>query len=320
MNEHGAKDVARQMFESAQLSGAELESALARARDPDYWRHRDPSLGLGTRDCRSLDETRPLDADEIAKLTAKLTAHGYFYAEPMLPVSLMQGMRAGVERLRLEHWPPVFAFIYDEFWSVVRTASLRRLLSECLGPGYRQDSHMWTYYVAPRGGATGWPPHIDAGGEQRLTVWIPLTDATVENGCIYVIPRNLVPSSLPADSRVWKTVNRLELDRLLQSTRALPAAAGSIAGWDHHLFHWGSTSHGSTTPRVSIAVEFVGAGISPTRSERPLLDPASMPTFTQRLYVIGKAILEYRKFEPSMARYSGFAKRLVAHCAEEGSR
>jgi len=177
---------------------------------------------------------------------------------------------------------------------------------------------LWTYYLIPRRGSAGWPPHIDGNGEQRVTIWIPLTDSTLENGCIYVIPRNLAPPSLPADFRRWDSIKKSELNKVLQSCRALPARAGAILGWDHSLIHWGSVSHGSTTTRISIAVEFLGAGVSPMDSERPLVEGSSLPAFPKRLYIIGKCILAYRKFEPLMSRYGVFAEELMALCRENG--
>src|SRR5207249_8180516 len=99
----------------------------------------------------------------------------------------------------------------DEFWTIARTQSLKRLLTALLGSGYVQDSVVWTYYVIPRRGSAGWPPHVDGNGEQRVTVWIPLSDSTLENGCMHVVPRNLVPDSLPADFKRWDSIKKDEI-------------------------------------------------------------------------------------------------------------
>src|SRR5207245_2078717 len=125
---------------------------------------------------------------------------GYFQAEPLFSVRVIQRLRNGIEVLRKEDWPPVFSFIYDEFWLATRGPSLAGLLSTALGPEHRQIPHLWTFYIPPTRGATGWLPHVDGweksdgSGDRsnRLTVWIPLSEATLENGCMYVIPKHLL--------------------------------------------------------------------------------------------------------------------------------
>jgi hypothetical protein len=89
-----------------------------------------------------------------------------------------------------------------------------------------------------------------------------------------------------------------------------------VLGWDHSLIHWGSVSSGSAIPRISIAVEFLGARVNTERSEHPLLDTTALPTFEQRLYIIGKSISDYNRFEPLMNRFAEVAERLMARPRE----
>jgi Phytanoyl-CoA dioxygenase (PhyH) len=302
----------RQMLESARLPGAAVDALLNDATDSDYWRHFCPALSVGTSSWRDLREACTLDSADIAQLAEKLGTEGYFRTKAILPIPLIHKMRACVEQLRSQNWPPVFAFVFDEFWAILRTASLDRLVSAFLGQEYKQTSAIWTYYVSARKGSTGWAPHVDGSGDHRLSVWLPLTDATLDNGCMYVIPRNLVPGSLPADYREWGTVEKGELSRLLQGSRALPADAGCVLGWDQNLIHWGSVSSGSTIPRISIAVEFIAARAKPNNTEYPLLATTSLPTFEQRLYSIGRSMSDYNRFEPLMNRFAEVAQRLMA--------
>ena len=317
MNADVSHRIALQLLESARLRDAEIHALLHRALDPDYWRSLSPGPSLEGR----FSETESLDAADVTSIGRSFAAGGYFKTEPVFPIELIGWMKECVECLRREKWPLVFAFVYEEFWTIARTESFKRLLTALLGSGYSQTSGVWTYYVIPRRGSAGWPPHIDANGEQRVTVWIPLTDSTLENGCMYVIPRNSVPDSLPADYTKWDHINKKELETILQCSRALPARAGSILGWDHSLIHWGSVSHGSPAPRISIAVEFLGAKATAIKQEHPLVGGSSLPAFATRLYIVAKCILAYRKFEPLMSRYADFAEQLMAlcrrqHCAE----
>jgi hypothetical protein len=130
----------------------------------------------------------------------------------------------------------VFSFVYDQFWAAPWAPSIGDLALKYLGQGYRQNPNLWTYYVAPQKGAGGWPPHTDSGRVDRLTVWIPLTDTSVDNGCIYVIPRDRMPACLPQDFHAITAVNWQELTGLLHSVRALPARAASALGGPNRSF------------------------------------------------------------------------------------
>jgi hypothetical protein len=60
-----------------------------------------------------------------------------------------------------------------------------------------------------------------------------------------------------------------------------------------------------------MAVEFIAGHAEPTDDEEPLFDGCgALPTFRQRLQVIGKGILEYERFEPQLFRYREFARDL----------
>src|SRR5207244_2616081 len=109
----------------------------------------------------------------------------------------------------------------------------------------------------PTPGASGWPPHCDdANRPNRVTVWIPLSDATLDNGCMYVVPRDRAAAD--ADAR-------------LQACRALPAAAGSILGWNFDVLHWGSTCTRPGEPRIAISQEFIAPGAATAADELPLV-------------------------------------------------
>jgi hypothetical protein len=215
--------------------------------------------------------------------------------------------------VRADGWPAVFAFVYDDLWSVVRGPWLRGFLGALLGPGYRQNSHLWLFRLLPERSASGWPPHAD-GPERpdRVTVWIPLTDATLDNGCMYVVPQDRVPASIPDFTRV-RSVDLGELQVLLQSSRALPAAAGSVLGWNHRVIHWGSACGRPEHPRVSLSVEFVAAGTRVFPDEAPALAASpTLPPLADRLRAIARGVLSYDRFDPTLFRFTDVAKALLS--------
>jgi hypothetical protein len=117
-----------------------------------------------------------------------------------------------------------------------------------------------------------------------LTIWIPFTDATPLNSCIYVLPLSLDPN-YPANTRA------LTIDRF-QDIRALPAKAGSVLGWNQYLLHWGSRSCSrAEQARISWGIYFQSGDVA-------LFDPLARKlrgrlTFEERLVFIATAIARY---------------------------
>jgi hypothetical protein len=161
------------MLESARLSSAEVDGLLNQAIDADYWRRFCPELSVGSSGWRDIREECPLDPSEVGRLAEKVRTEGYFQTSAVFPLPLVHRMRSDVELLRSQNWPPAFAFVFDEFWAILRTASLERLLSSFLGQGHRQNSAVWTYYVSTQKGSAGWTPHQDGGGRTAVVGLAP---------------------------------------------------------------------------------------------------------------------------------------------------
>jgi hypothetical protein len=314
------QQVLRQLLERTRLRQDELAAYLSNAVAPAYWGQLNPQLGTDGKGTAVCMEATPIEPRQHGEFVRKVAVEGYFQTEPVLSAPALERMRSCLESLRREGWPPVFGFVYDEFWLAARTPSLVRLLSAVLGAGYRQIPHVWTHYVHPTKWAGGWPPHVDGPRRpNRLNVWLPLTDATLDNGCMYLIPRDRTPPVARDFSRV-EAVDRADLKALLHNARALPARAGAVLGWAFDVIHWGSRCDGPGEPRISISQEFIADGESPGSDELPLLEAQpGLPTFAQRLHAIGKGIVEYERFEPAMIRFVELARRLVERARPEAA-
>lgn len=302
------------LFARIAIPEGEVNERFEKAIDSGYWRTLSPGMGVMDQQDTNDIEARPLSSGDEAQALAHFAKFGYFQLPEVIAPAVVARMYQSVEALRSAGWPPVFSYVYDEFWSVVRTPSIVRFLSRKLGTRYLQTAPVWTHYVDPGTQASGWWPHVDGNTRtpsERLTVWIPLTDASVGNGCMYIIAQDGISSSLPDIFTNWTSLSRKELVQLLRSVTPLPAVRGSVLGWHHLLIHWGGRAWDSTTsPRVSIAVEFIQEGNEPSWWELPVFD-ARLPSLTARLRVIGQAILAYRQFEPLMQRYVALACKLI---------
>lgn len=298
------------------LSDQEVAERLECVFSVPYWKRICPDLSLGRSQPRNDIEERLLAIEDRKNLVQRLGRDGYLKTGPFIDPNLIAAMKHAMLVLRRQGLPPVFAYVYDEFWDIARGPSFRALLADAFGPGCRQSPRVWAFHIGTEDGAVGWPPHVDGGHlahtTDRITLWIPITDATLENGCMNVVPKHLLPSSLPDDfandasgisPKVWRT--------MLQGARALPVRAGSMLAWDFQVVHWSSFCDGAVEPRMSLAVEIIAASAEPAESELPLFDLVSLPSFDERLRAIAKGILSYQRFEPMTLRYVGLARRIL---------
>lgn len=299
------------------LDDAEIDAHLALAFSREHWLSIAPGLAIDGGAPASALEARPIDAAERARHLQRLSVEGWFRADPVFDERVVDTLRAAVTELVARGWPPVFAYVYDELWQVLRTPSLTALLAAALGPGYRLSPRVWAFHVPAEAGASGWPPHVDGGANthttDRMTLWIPLGDATLENGCMVVVPKNRLPASTPdAFANDMSRLSPATWRAMLQGSRALPARKGSVLAWDFQVIHWSGIVADADSPRVSLAVEAFGENIVPTPSEEPLLDPGELPPLRERLRAIARGLLSYERFEPPMLRFTGLARRLLA--------
>jgi hypothetical protein len=154
-----------------------------------------------------------------------------------------------------------------------------------------------------------------------LNVWIPLNDATLDNGCLYVVPREFDIDFARTDGHHAHMNPATEVQRGVSSkihfplhgVRALPAPAGSLIAWYGNTIHWGSTcSRYAKAPRKSIALTFrrgdikVGAQgvLAPDDDARRVHRPSPPITITQacdmtpalRLALISRSLLLYNQW------------------------
>ena len=297
------------------LDDAEVAAHLDRALDRAHWAALAPDLGAA-RPPASL-EARPLAGAERAAALRSLAEEGWLRTEPFLDEAVVAAMRRAILRLVAEGWHPVFAYVYDELWQILRTPSIRALVSAALGPGYRQIPRAWAFCVPAEKGAAGWPPHVDGGAATHTArPRYPLDPARRRHPRERLHGRGPRSTSSPPrtpddfasdmgaiDPETWRA--------MLQGSRALPARAGSVLAWDFQVVHWSTLAGAPDAPRVSLSVECLGEHAAPAPGEEPLLDPEAIPPFEERLRAIAQGILSYARFEPATIRYAPLARRIL---------
>ncbi|HZC47403.1 MAG TPA: phytanoyl-CoA dioxygenase family protein [Candidatus Acidoferrum sp.] len=314
-----AQKKAQQLLSGLSLSKDEVRSRLEQATDAHYWRALYPRFSVGA-DAAPVPDVPPLDESTLTRYARGLDQWGYFSSDAPIVQGLTPSLLECIETVRKAGWPPAFAYVYDQFWTLWRVAPIAQILTAALGKDYLYIPHGWCHYVQPVRGASGWPPHIDGNLSNRMSIWIPLTDSTIDNGCIYLVPKDMNTSAI-GERRELRNASNLQMRELLQRSRAIAASAGALLGWQFRILHWGSTAHRPGNPRVSLVFEFIAANEAPIRNERPLYDPAGpLPDLPMRLHSIGRAIHQYMRYELRMRRYSQLATVLMNARSGPGRR
>ncbi|MBI3591851.1 MAG: phytanoyl-CoA dioxygenase family protein [Candidatus Melainabacteria bacterium] len=263
--------------------------------DPKFWTSINPALHVEDKTFLTQHSALRFDAVKLKEINSDLVKEGYFQLEPQkwqLPISLMA---EAVKKFVDMGWPTVFALVYDEFFLLPYCVS--EILSSVLGKDFKQLPDFWAWYIDPLKSEGGWKPHRDKGvdsltekGEPKsLTVWIPLTDATSQNGCMYILPANWDPYFKDP------TIKSDKID--YHNIRALPANAGSVLGWNQAILHWGGrSSEKIKIPRISVAFEFQRGDVPPYNS--PFISVNPVMDLKSRVQFICKQILQYKHMYP----------------------
>lgn len=288
-----------------------LHDALSRVvRDIEFWRALAPDLTVSGELAIEYAEIAP---ETLRRIRRSLENDGYFEVPELISGSAFERCRDAVRLLELRGWPAVFVYVFDEPWRLF--TALHNLLISILGEQYRAVAGFWAWNIPPLDSAAGWRPHRDRGEvtisngrTELLTLWLALTDATQQNGCIHVVPASC--DSGYATSDLNPDLPNVALGR------PVPAKAGTVLGWTHHLLHWGGRSSSAADgPRVSLSMEF-------QRGDVPLRDALisyGIPPFDLRLALIGAQILRHEHMEPTADTLHELAVSLCAAAEEVGA-
>jgi hypothetical protein len=239
-----------------------LERLRDRIPDPAYWRALNPDLTITDEPLsRGLVpfDLPPMDAEAIRDC---LRIDGYVVLPPVVPPAEIARLRRAIERVVDAGFPPGFVLVYDDFYQLY--LRLSRVFDPLLGPKpLLLPKESWAFFVPAGDGArsrwTAFNEHRDYLGPDPavlasepptlLTCWVPLSDVTTLDSCLYVVPGDCDPDYHTDTKAVDPARIRL------QDIRALPAAAGSLVIMTSHLIHWGSRSSPlAQGPRVSMTL------------------------------------------------------------------
>jgi|KBSMisStaDraftv2_1062788.scaffolds.fasta_scaffold253246_2 ectoine hydroxylase-related dioxygenase (phytanoyl-CoA dioxygenase family) len=304
MNTPLSDDAATQSAEARYFAGvSDLRSHVAQIESPDLWRRLNPHLTISETPFAGRKIDYEFSARDIDRARLQICEDGYLQTGPGVPAEECRALSMALERIIEARYHPMFLAVYDEYWRVMQR--IAPALTPILGEHYRVLGDFWIWCISQQTAAAGWRPHRDHQFRKRLTfredrrplivtVWIPLTDATPLNGCMYLLP-------MSSDPNIPLRLNSFELSNL-QNIRALPAQAGSVLAWNQYVMHWGgAASQWADHPRMSMGI-YVQAGDVPLFTEKPVDFAQELP-FARRLALISSNLLLYQsehRFPPEL--------------------
>lgn len=258
--------------------------------DKNFWKSLAADFHIEGKDFAKAASIPSTNPEEIKLAQDLLKTEGYFQKHQVFSPEETSKYSALIKQLVSNQLLPIFCFIYDEFWLTQKR--MQSLIQNTIGENYSLRPCLWAWHVDPQKEEAGWKPHRDGNIEalnqdlspKVLSLWIPLSDATTLNGCMYLVPMNREAQKPHDVIKGW--------DFNLPDARAIPAEAGDAFIWNHWIVHWGSrASKRAVAPRISLGFELESSGSNILNA--PLLDPNELPSFEDRLKIIAYQILQY---------------------------
>ncbi|MCB1367811.1 MAG: phytanoyl-CoA dioxygenase family protein [Rhodobacteraceae bacterium] len=251
------------------------------AQSPEFWRRLVPDLTISESGPRRMLPRRPdTGADRM-----RLVNDGFLHlAQPGLGDALPD-IAAGMRRIVAAGLPSAFVGVYDEVWDML--AGLDGVLDGLFDGKAALVPNFWASHGAPGTGAQrrrGGGGVFADGTPKNLTIWLPVTDATPANGCVYVVPAG--------QDRNYGSTARA--DASLPGIRALTAQAGDVLIWTGEIYHWQGRvdRHADASPLLALTWEFQSRDTAPL--EQTLIDSFPHVPFETRLAILAGQMPRHR--------------------------
>ena len=256
----------------------------------EYWSEQCRSLKISSSQQSMRTETNALPPEKCQQESARLDYDGHFVFENVFSLESTAPLRQAIEELTVRGWPAIFVSLFDEFWQMVQ--ALQPIGRQLLKDDYMIFPDYWVWHVDHRQPQSGWRPHREAVVNvadpnyptDSVSLWVSLSNATTENGCMYVLPKSKdkgYPHTIKFDMST------------LQHVKALPVPAGSVIGWNQSVFHWGSSnSREATESRISFAMEL--RPISCKDDIPYMMASDHFPDFKERLRLVAMQFINYK--------------------------
>ena len=229
--------------------------------------------------------------DARARARQEIAEQGYLAWPELVRADRCAALARGVVALCRRGWDAGFIGLTDEAWQL--SWHLATVMGGVLEPSMMFRRELFAFCVDPSlaaGRSRGVPAHRDRpdsgyamqGGlplPRHCTCWLALTEASLANGCMHVVPAR-------ADDEAALASPPREV-----GGRPLEAAPGTLLAWSGQAVHWGGRHDGTPSRGPRIALTF-----SMTHPEVPSIGgfapvhADTLPGFYERLSLVGTVI------------------------------
>jgi hypothetical protein len=293
------------------LTDEEARPLIERAQQPDYWLSICPRMTIGS--SRPVTAPRPQPCPELQAAVDDYGLYGHCVVNEAFSLSDIEALTTAIRAVHDAGWPMIFAFIYDQFWTITRTPKLDTFVRTLVGHDYQPTISFWVNHVPATRGGSGFTPHLDdvRPGHHSVTCWLPLTPATADNGCVYVVEKS--PSSQAEAFVGLASFTPAQVCNVLARVRALPVNPGSFLAWPNDTLHWGGMFLRGDQARLALSWHFAAADYE---NVDPVLRVASvperaLPSFESRLKWACLSMLRFRGRDPMLERFAPVARHLI---------
>ena len=171
------------------------------------------------------------------------------WGEDGIPNNLFRKLVRGIDRLKELNLPIALIAVSKELQSLMRAVA--KFVQHGMGGSYKYIADYAIFRVGLD--AKGWPPHRDRdawenaldahGNPMYITAWMPITNSTTLNSCLYFVPRIHDPTYEKDRRKSYMEVLFDGSDgyKAYQNIVALPVNAGGLISFSSRTVHWGST-------------------------------------------------------------------------------
>ena len=284
----------------------------------DYWKGLS-SEGLGV--CQ-VEGASGSPASEPVGFTDSFSNHGYQLCEQAVQGIDLEALAKTAESLANGGWPAVFLFMFDDTWRLVE--QLQKRHSSLLGANCQLEPRIAAMLLDPAKKPTltyaandiSVPRrqhlynecHQEDGTPSRLLIKVPLRDSVVDNGALYVIPREYDDWYDESDAWEHQHMCQVRADGVLdlcfgvQSVRPLEAKAGDAIALAGSLMHWNAhTSVHEAQPQVQISCCLVRTADESNSALPSMVREAGLASLSakERVHLIMHSILMDAAFLPT---------------------
>lgn len=269
-----------------------LPQGLAIAsQSAEFWRRLAPELTISDNMSQNLivRSEAQKDADRM-----RLINEGYLHLQQPGFTAPLDKISEAMERIVQAGMPAAFIGVYDEVWSIA--AQMQAMISGLLGGDCALMPEFWACHAGNGdAGATACRKRPGASlyrdkSPKVLSVWVPITDATPDNGCVYLVPAD--------QDQNYGRAEPERADARLHGIKAVPARAGDVVISTGETYQWRARTgrYNQDGPLMSLNWEFQNRSLEPV--DGYLVDSYPNVSFETRLGLLAQQMPRHRSEMP----------------------